>query len=164
MKANAILRHGRLILFFTILVGLLWCCLILLIYAHNGTLDLEGGDGAKSAIEQLSAGYFPQLGIIGAYYFSERRTKETRRHASREAFVFSLAVTIIATISPPIVLMSIKITADALGWIRQFAPFSQTIAAGAISYYFARGMRDDAPASGGTPPSSGEDSSRSKRT
>ena len=154
-----VLAQGRLILFFVVLLGLLGACGEILYFVATGALSYSADGGGKDALQYLGGAFSPSLGIMGAYYFSERKV-HGRHAASTEAFIFSLVVTAIASLAPAIVIVALSPTALALDWLRAFAPFAQAPAAGAITFYFSRGATKDDSEQGAQPGKRGASAQR----
>jgi hypothetical protein len=140
-------RHGRSVLLGIIVLGLLLACGQILHFVATGALTWDVEGGGKQALEHVVSTYSPSLGIIGAYYFSER-LRTPKHPASNEAFAFSVVVTAIVSLTPPIVIAVVSPTSDALDFLRTMGTLTQAIFAGAISYYFARGQRTDGAGEG----------------
>jgi hypothetical protein len=148
-------RRGRPVLLGIIVLGLLLACGEILYFVATGALTWDVEGGGKQALEHVVSTYSPSLGIIGAYYFSER-PRTPKQPASNEAFAFSVVVTALVSLTPPFVIAIVSPTSDALEFLRTMGALTQAIFAGAISYYFARGQRTDNSAEGKEGPSSRE--------
>lgn len=82
--------------------------------------------------------YVPLVAIMAGFYFSEKSTTESRGKTGLETFLFAAFVTGVWVVAPPLFIIFAPQTVRAIEFLTQWRTWGESIAALAISFYFAK--------------------------
>lgn len=132
------ISFGRVALMLAVLLSFLASIGLLFFISRGGAVHVSG---ITFALKELLEIYLPLLAIMAAFYFAEHAAEApTTTSSSLESFVFAFSVTAVWIFAPPCLLALTQwpiedifafLNDDAVGL------FGQTLAVGAVTYYFS---------------------------
>lgn len=102
---------------------------------HSAKLNPKDVDIVSAFILSV---YLPLIAIMAGFYFSEKHTPPAGRKTSLETFFFAALVAGVWVGAPPVFIIFASQTVRAIELLTQWRTWGESIAALAISFYFAK--------------------------
>lgn len=127
---------GRWLLMFLVLGGAILTMVVLFYKGAGGAIH---NDAKATAFKQLIEIYLPLVTIMGAFFFSEPRSRRAKASdPSLQTLVFAAVLTASWTITPPALLYFTDYIEDFFQYLESVKLLGEAVAAGAVSFYFAK--------------------------